>query len=120
MSRFLSLSLALLWLTISNGAIIYKEDLRGLPDEMYRQRLQSALDEIIRDVVFSAKMNKTILRREIYDSPRFMRPEPLKEFPDSMILSTLKETLVDCDLSITRDVCDSRGQTNCRILTVEW
>jgi len=108
---------------VINSAVIYKEDLRGLPDEMYRQKLQRALDEIIGEVIITAKMNKTIFRREIYDSPRFMRPEPLKEFPDSMILSTLKETLVDCEMSISRDVCDFRGQslgTNCRILTVEW
>ena len=108
------------------GEVIKKEDLRGLPREIYQARLTNAVYDVVERVIYSAKVNNTQYSRTICDLAQFMSDDTFKEYSDAEILLTLKQSLVDSVLNITRSYCSNcvrtgyKMETNCRILLVEW
>ena len=108
------------------GTIIKKEELRGLPKELYQTRLTNEVHDVVERVILSAQMNKTQYSRNICDLAQFMLDDTFKEFSDNEILLTLKKSLVDSELNITRSYCSGCPRTgykmepNCRVLLVKW
>jgi hypothetical protein len=108
------------------GTVIKKEELRGLPNEIYQTILANAVHDVVERVIISAQVKNTQYIRNICDSAQFMSDDRLKDYSDAEILVSLKSSLVDSELKITRSYCSGcprtgyKMETNCRILLVEW
>ena len=112
---------------INKYDVISKEELRGLPHEVYQTKLANAIYNVVERVILSAKANKTQYRVDICDSAQLVSGGTLSDLSDDEIKTRLKSYLVDTGLNITRSycgICVKKGnykmEPNCRVLLVEW